>query len=152
MSLESKKRAVMKELQGMADPQDRTAYLVLLGKRLAPLRVDEKVDEHLVKGCLSKLWFVAEMNNGKCYFRVDSDSRVVKGIAGLLCEIYSGSTPEEIIHVDPGFLGEVGITQHLTPNRRNGLSRLWDKIRVFAEENMGQPSGQAAVTLDTVEN
>jgi cysteine desulfuration protein SufE len=82
------------------------------------------------------LWFIPEFKEGKCYFRVDADSHIVRGIAVVLAEFYSGHSPAEILQNDPGFLSTVGITQHLSPNRRNGLSRLWDKIRGFAVEQM----------------
>ena len=69
---------------------------------------------------------------------------IMKGIAVMLCEFYSGQTPEEIAAIDPSFLREVGITQHLTPNRRNGLARIWERIRAFAVAQQGSlPSGAA---------
>jgi cysteine desulfuration protein SufE len=95
------------------------------------------VDANLVSGCLAKLWLVAEFHAGRCVFACDSDSLVVKAIAGLLCEFYSGHAPAEILAHDPQFLAPLGITQHLTPNRRNALSKVWDRIRQFAEANAG---------------
>ena len=81
---------------------------------------------------MSQLWVVPAYRDGSCYFRSESDSAIVKGIASLLCDFYSGASPDEIINEDAGFLGEVGITQHLTPNRRNGLGRIVDSIQRFA--------------------
>jgi len=85
------------------------------------------------------LWLVAEARDGCCHFACDSDSLVVKAIAGLLCELYSGETPVEILAHDPQFLAPLGITQHLTPNRRNALAKVWDHIRQFAAK-----AGQAS--------
>jgi len=97
-----------------------------------------RVEGNLIPGCLAKLWFVARVSDGKCFFNCDSDSLVVKAIAGLLCEFYSGYEPAEILAHDPKFLAPLGITQHLTPNRRNALGKVWERIKQFAE-NSPQP-------------
>jgi cysteine desulfuration protein SufE len=83
---------------------------------------------------------VPTFKGGKCHFQTDSDSAIMKGIAVMLCEFYSNQTPEEIVTLDPSFLSQVGITQHLTPNRRNGLARIWEKIRDFAQSCRRQSS------------
>lgn len=85
-------------------------------------------------GCLANLWLVAETREGRCHFQCDSDSQIVRAVAGLLCDFYSGHTPAEILALEPDFLEQVGINQHLTANRRNVLSRVWERIRGFAEE------------------
>jgi cysteine desulfuration protein SufE len=82
------------------------------------------------------LWFVAEVREARCFFLTDSDSLIVKGIAGVLSEFYSGATPREIVKLDPSFLGRAGIDQLLTPNRRNSLSRVWEKIHAFASAQL----------------
>ena len=74
-----------------------------------------------------------EFKDGLCYYRSDSDSPITQGVANLLCELYSGHTPDEVLSVDPVFLSEVGITQHLSSNRRNGLSNVTAKILGYAE-------------------
>jgi cysteine desulfuration protein SufE len=76
---------------------------------------------------------VPEFKDKLCYFESESDSAIVKGIASLLCDFYSNAAPEEIVATDADFLGEVGITQHLSPNRRNGLSRIVESIQRFAK-------------------
>ena len=102
----------------------------------APLRVEA----FRVEGCLSKLWFVPEFRDGRCWFRSESDSLFVKAMAGLLCDFYSGHTPEEIAALEPDFLRNVGFSHHLTPSRRNALGRVWQKIRAFAAR---QPAASA---------
>jgi cysteine desulfuration protein SufE len=87
---------------------------------------------------MAKAWFVAEFSDGQCHFRADSESAIVKGIAVLLCEFYSGHTPAEIVQVSPAFLERLGITQHLTPNRRNSLGRIWKGIETFARSRLGE--------------
>lgn len=95
--------------------------------------VELKTEANRVPGCLANLWLVAESREGRCHFQCDSDSQIVRAVAGLLCDFYSGQTPKEILAMEPGFLEQVGINQHLTANRRNVLSRVWERIRGFAE-------------------
>ena|SRR5436190_868854 len=133
MTLEEKKRELIERLLVLPTAQDRLMYLVDKVKKEASLPPELKTEQYRVEGCLSNLWFVPEFESGKCWFRTDADSQIVRSIAILICNFYSGHTPQEILEIDPGFLSEVGITQHLSPNRRNGLSRLWDKIREFAQ-------------------
>jgi cysteine desulfuration protein SufE len=83
---------------------------------------------------------VPEFKEGLCQFHSESDSAIVKGIASLLCDFYSNAKPEEVVKTDADFLGEVGITQHLSPNRRNGLSRIVESIQRFAESCLAQTS------------
>ena len=137
MTLADKKRELMEDLSLLPSAQDRLMFVVEKARKAPHLPSDLRTDATRVEGCLSKLWFVPEFRDGNCYFRVDGDSQIVRGLALLLAEFYSGHPPKEILANDPGFLTEAGITQHLSPNRRNGLSRLWDKIRVFAAEQIG---------------
>ena len=87
----------------------------------------------MIKGCISQLWVFPQFKDGKCIFLADSDASITKGTAGLLCELYSNETPEDIIQVEPDFLADVGITQHLSPNRRNGLTGVREKIKSYAQ-------------------
>jgi cysteine desulfuration protein SufE len=139
MTLADKKQALLAALSQIKDGQERFAYVIERGRRLAPLEESFKSDEFRVEGCLAKLWLAPEFREGKCYFRTDSDSAIMKGISALLCELYSGQRPEEIVKLDPAFLAEVGITQHLSANRRNGLARVWERIRGFAADCAKEP-------------
>lgn len=135
MSLSQKRAALAAELSPIRNSQERIAWLVERARQRPQLPGDLRVDKHRVEGCLSKLWLVPEFREGRCWFRCDSDSQVVKAVAALLCDFYSGEAGPEITSHPPDFLRELGITQHLTPNRRNGLSRVWDRIRSFAEQH-----------------
>jgi cysteine desulfuration protein SufE len=137
MTLADKKRELLERLSRIRDAQERFAYVVDCGRRQTPLPESCKTEEFRVEGCLAKLWLVPSFKEGKCFFETDSDSAIMKGIAVMLCEFYSGQTPAEIAATDPSFLREVGITQHLTPNRRNGLARIWERIRTFATTQQG---------------
>jgi cysteine desulfuration protein SufE len=132
MNLAEKQLQLTAELAALKTGQDRLARLVEHARRRAPLAVAEHLEANLVPGCLAKLWLVSQFRDGQCFFACDSDSLIVKAIAGLLCELYSGQTPAEIVAHDPEFLRPLGITQHLTPNRRNALARVWERIREFA--------------------
>jgi len=136
MTLAKKRDALIAELSAIKNGQERFAQVVQRRRDEPPLDAAFKVDAFRVEGCLSKLWFVPSFREGRCYFQSDSDSAIVKGIAGLLCEFYSGHLPAEIVAVEPTFLSDVGISQHLTPNRRNGLARLWRQIQAFAQNQI----------------
>jgi len=133
MNLAEKQVEITSQLAALKNGQDRLAFLVEKARQRPPLAGEFRGEENLIPGCLAKLWFVAKFRDGKCFFDCDSDSLVVRAIAGLLCEFYSGRAPAEILAHDPGFLAPLGITQHLTPNRRNALSKVWERIRQFAE-------------------
>ncbi len=136
MNLAEKQQQLTAELAALKNGQDRLALLVERAKKLPPLAPELRVEENLIPGCLAKLWFVATLRDEKCFFACDSDSLIVKAVAGLLCDFYSGQSPTEILAHDPKFLAPLGITQHLTPNRRNALAKIWERIRQFAEENV----------------
>ena len=133
MNLAEKQLQLTAELAALKSGQDRLAYLVELARRRPALAAADRAESNLIPGCLAKLWFVPRRDGNRCFFACDSDSLIVKAIAGLLCEFYSGHAPAEILAHDPQFLAPLGITQHLTPNRRNALSKVWERIRQFAE-------------------
>jgi cysteine desulfuration protein SufE len=132
MTIAEKKQTVLAQLAAIKNSQERFAHVIACGRQHTGLTDDFKTDAFRVEGCLAKLWFVSEFRDGRCYFRTDSDSAIVKGIAAVLADFYSGHTPGEILAIDPSFFEKVGITQHLTPNRRNSLSKVWNRIREFA--------------------
>lgn len=135
MNLAEKQVEITAQLAALKNGQDRLAFLVEKAKERPPLASEDRVDENVIPGCLAKLWFVPQFQNGQCFFKCDSDSLVVRAVAGLLCDFYSGHAPAEILAHDPKFLAPLGITQHLTPNRRNALSKIWERIREFAAAN-----------------
>ena len=136
MNLAEKQLQITKQLGAVKNGQDRLAVLVAAARLRPPLASALRLEDHLIPGCLAKLWFVARIENSLCWFDCDSDSLIVKAIAGLLCDFYSGHTPGQILAHDPAFLTPLGITQHLTPNRRNALARVWEQLRAFAQTNL----------------
>lgn len=140
MTLEEKKNALVEEINLIPDAYERLGYVVERGKKVRKLPDDLRIDNFKIEGCMSQLWVVPQFTNGLCRFQSESDSAIVKGIASLLCDFYSGAKPEEIMATDAQFLSEVGITQHLSPNRRNGLSRIVESIQRFAKSCMAAES------------
>ncbi|HSH20715.1 MAG TPA: SufE family protein, partial [Draconibacterium sp.] len=92
----------------------------------------EKTDQNLIKGCQSRVWLVAEMQNGKINFRGESDAVIVKGLVALLLRVVSGRTPDELIENDLHFIDDLGLKQHLSPTRSNGLLAMVKQIRLYA--------------------
>lgn len=133
MSLSDRKADLVETLGMIDDPQERFAFIIDNARALPPLEAEYKIDAFRIEGCQSQLWLVPHYEGGKCFFRSDSDALITRGIAGMLAQLYSDATPEEILANEPTFLAEVGITDHLTPNRRNGLSNVWKKIQAYAE-------------------
>jgi cysteine desulfuration protein SufE len=133
MSIQEKRDQIVEELMPFEDHFERFAYVIDRAKGHPPLEDEYKIDTFLIEGCLSQLWIFPEFKEEKCYFHTDSDAAITKGTAALLCELYSGETPEDVLSMEPGFLADVGITQHLSPNRRNGLTNVRKKIKAYAE-------------------
>lgn len=132
-SLAAKREALLAQLGGFRHPQERLQWLVEQARRRPALAAELKTEAQRVPGCLANLWLAAETREGRCHFQCDSDSQIVRAVAGLLCDFYSGATPAEILALPPDFLEQVGINQHLTANRRNVLSRVWERIRACAQ-------------------
>jgi cysteine desulfuration protein SufE len=125
MSLPAERQeAIRGTLGGIADPQERLAVATTWKTTLEPLREEERVDARLVRGCVSRVWLAAEIEEGRCRFRVDADSPLVRGLARLLCGIYDGATPEEVAAEEPLVLEELGILRNLSPTRQNGLAAM----------------------------
>ncbi|HMO51664.1 MAG TPA: SufE family protein [Kiritimatiellia bacterium] len=135
MPIQDTIRATLDELQVFGDPLDRLEYLVDRARAMPPLPESARTEENRIDGCMARLWMTVALVDGHCRFKTDSDSMIVKSIAGLLASLYDGATPQEILENPPDFLAEAGITSHLSANRRNALTQVWKKIRAFAENN-----------------
>ena len=114
------------------DWEDRYKEHITLGKQLPAYPEDKRDEKFKVKGCQSQVWIFPEFKDGRVYLHADSDALLVKGIVGLLVSVYSDATPEEILATPPEFLKEVGITEHLSMNRSNGLAAMMKQIQMYA--------------------
>ena len=115
-----------------SDWEDRYKELIELGKDLKNYPEDKREDKYLVKGCQSQVWLYPEFKDGRVYFWGDSDAVLVKGIVGLLVYVYSEATPDQILGTKSDFLKEVGITEHLSMNRSNGLASMVKQMQMYA--------------------
>ena len=141
MTLAGKQKRLVAELAALEDAQSRLAWLIERARARPLLPAEQRVDANRVEGCLSKLWFAAEFRDGRCWFHSESDSLIVKSVAGLLTDFYSGHTPEAIVKHEPSFLAAVGLSHHFTPSRRNAMGRVWEKMRAFAMQHLAtQPA------------
>ncbi len=132
MSIQERAAEIVEEFQMFDNWMDKYNYLIELGKELESLDEEFKTKKYLISGCQSQLWLVSEFKDGKVYFRADSDAIITKGIAYLLVKVLSGSSPQEILDYDMDFLDKIGLKEHLSPTRANGLSSMIKQIRLYA--------------------
>ncbi len=132
MTLAEKQAQLTDTLALIPDAQERLAVVVDRAKKLPPLSAPERSDANLVRGCVSRVHLAGELRDGRCYFRADADSPLVRGLVALLCEFFSGATPAEIVASDADPLAELGLIRNLSPTRQNGLAAVRAAIRAFA--------------------
>lgn len=132
MTIEQVQQDIIEEFSVYTDWMDKYGYLIELGNELQDLDVKEKTDQNLIKGCQSRVWLVAELENGKINFRGESDAVIVKGLVALLLRVVSGRTPDELIENELHFIDDLGLKQHLSPTRSNGLLAMVKQIRLYA--------------------
>jgi len=125
---------VIQEFAIFENWMDRYQYLVDLGRRLPPLAEHELIDENKIKGCQSQVWFVAAKEDDRLQFRATSDAAIVSGLIAILLRIYSGRRPEDILDTPPDFVSQLGLDEHLSPTRSNGLAAMLTAIRRLATE------------------
>lgn len=123
---------IIEEFSMFEDWMDRYALLIDLGNSLEKLDDKYKVENNLIEGCQSRVWLQADYDNGKIYFRADSDAVIVKGIIALLIKVLSKRTPSEIIEADLYFIERIGLKEHLSPTRSNGLVSMIKQMRFYA--------------------
>lgn len=132
MTIEQVQQDIIEEFSVYTDWMDKYGYLIELGNELQDLDPKEKTDQNLIKGCQSRVWLVAEFDNGKINFRGESDAVIVKGLVALLLRAVSGRTPDELIENELHFIDDLGLKQHLSPTRSNGLLAMVKQIRLYA--------------------
>ena len=123
---------IIEEFSSFDDWMDRYSLLIDYGNGLEPFPEEDKNDENLIDGCQSKVWFTAQMQDGKVIYRGDSDAILVKGIVALLIRVLSGHTPEEIVNEQLYFIDEIQLREHLSPTRSNGLNAMLRRMIEYA--------------------
>ena len=123
---------IIEEFAGLEDWMDKYQLLIDLGNEQEPLYEQYKTEQNLIDGCQSRVWLQADYENGIINFKAESDALIVKGIVALLIRVLSGHTPQEILDADLYFIDEIGLKDHLSPTRSNGLLAMMKQMRAYA--------------------
>lgn len=132
MTINELQNNVIEEFADFDDWMDKYALLIDLGNSLPPLEEKYKTESNLIEGCQSRVWLQADYVDGKILFKGESDAVIVKGIVSLLISILSDHTPQEILDADLYFIEKIGLKEHLSPNRSNGLVAMIKQMRMYA--------------------
>jgi len=132
MTINEKQDEIIEEFNLFDDWMDKYSLLIDLGNSLEPIKEGEKVPQNIIEGCQSRVWLNADYKNGIITFRGESDAILVKGIVSLLIQVLSGHTPDEILNTDLYFIEKIGLREHLSPTRSNGLLAMIKQMRLFA--------------------
>ena len=122
---------IIEEFADLDDWMDRYQLLIDMGGETEPLPDSDKVEQNLIDGCQSRVWLVCDEKEGRLYFRAESDALIVKGIVTLLIRVLSGHTPDEILDADLYFIEKIGLREHLSPTRSNGLLAMLKQMRAY---------------------
>jgi cysteine desulfuration protein SufE len=132
MSIDDVQNEIIDEFSLFDDWLDRYQYIIDLGRKLEPLAADEMTDDALLEGCQSSVWLHVSGDADRLEFRANSDAAIVSGLIQLLMRVYSGRSAREILDAEPRFVDELGLSEHLSPTRANGLNAMLDAIRGHA--------------------
>ena len=132
MTINETQDEIIEEFTALDDWMDRYQMLIDLGEEQAPLADTDKTEQNLIDGCQSRVWIVCEEKDGKLHFRADSDALIVKGLVALVLQVVNDHRPDEIYAADLYFIERIGLRDHLSPTRSNGLLAMVKQIRMYA--------------------
>jgi cysteine desulfuration protein SufE len=132
MTIAELQNEIIDEFSMFEDWEERYQYMIDLGKTLPLIDEIYKTDDHIIKGCQSKVWVHAEMENDKVNFTADSDAIITKGIIAILIRVFSGQHPKDIIDADTDFIDKISLKEHLSPTRANGLVSMIKQLKMYA--------------------
>ena len=132
MNIETIKEELIDEFSMFEDWMERYEYMIELGKSLPIVEPQFKTEDNIIKGCQSKVWLHAELESDKIIFTADSDAIITKGIVAILIRVFSNQSPEIILKTNTEFIDEIGLKEHLSPTRANGLVSMIKKIKMYA--------------------
>ena len=132
MTINEAQDEIIEEFGGFDDWMDKYQLLIDLGNEQAPLDEKYKTESNLIDGCQSRVWLQCDYVDGKLVFSAESDALIVKGIVALLIRVFSGHTPQEIIDAEVYFIDEIGLKDHLSPTRSNGLLAMMKQVKMYA--------------------
>ena len=133
VTLAEKQQQLADDLAIIDDPQERLSAVVDRARRLAPLPASDRSDANRVAGCVSQVWLIGELRDGRLHLRCDADGPLVKGLVAFLCEFFTGATPAEITASDANPLAALGLIRNLSPTRQNGLAAVRARIKELAK-------------------
>lgn len=132
MTIKERQDEIIDEFSIFSDWMDKYEYIISLGKELPIIDSKKKTEENIIKGCQSQVWLDGQLENGKILFTADSDAIITKGIIALLIRVVSDQTPDEILNNKLYFIDQIGLKEHLSPTRSNGLVSMVKKMKLFA--------------------
>ena len=132
MSIKDIQNEIIDEFSLFEDWMQKYEYLIELWKSIKPIKEENKIDSNLIKGCQSKLWLHAEFSKGKMVYTADSEAIITKGIAAILLRVFSNQTPNDIINSNVDYIDKIGLKEHLSPTRANGLMSLVKQLKYYA--------------------
>lgn len=131
-TIAEKQAEIVGEFAAIADWRDRYRHIIELGRQLPDLPEELRNDNFKVKGCQSQVWLLPSLEDGKVIYRADSDAAIVKGLVAIVLRVFSGHTPDEILASKPDFVDQIGLSEHLSQTRANGLSAMLKQIQMYA--------------------
>lgn len=132
MTLKEKQDRIIRQFELLGEWPERYKFIIKQGQKLDPLDESKKTEDNLVRGCQSQVWLDTELDDERIIFRADSDAAITKGLVALLVNFYSGETPDEILSTDPEFIKKIGMQDHLSPTRSNGLASMVKQMKIYA--------------------
>lgn len=132
MTIQETQNEIVKEFDQITDWEDKYKRIIDLGRQLPPIDESFRTEKYKLNGCQSQVWINAKLESGKIIFEADSDAAIVKGLIALLIKVYSDHSPDEILSSPPEFVKKIGIDNHLSPTRKNGLGAMMKQIQMYA--------------------
>ncbi len=132
MTIQEKQNEIIETFSMLGDWMEKYEHIISLGKELPLLQEDQKNDDLLIKGCQSKVWLLAEFKDGNVWFKADSDAIITKGLISLLIDVLNGQSPKDIAKEELFFLDKIGLNEHLSPTRANGLLSMVKQMKLYA--------------------
>ncbi len=132
MSIKEIQDELIEDFAFYTDWMEKYEYIIQLGKELPAIDDSYRQDQYIIKGCQSKVWLYPELQDGKIFFKADSDALITKGLVSLMVKVLSGHTPKEIVDTELYFIDEIGLKEHLSPTRANGLLSMVRQMKLYA--------------------
>ncbi|NBC27317.1 MAG: SufE family protein [Bacteroidetes bacterium] len=143
MTIEEKQDRIIREFQALSDWQERYKHIIKMGQKLPPLDDKYKVEENLVRGCQSQVWLTTDTEDQKVIFNADSDAAITKGLVAMMVNFYSHEEPDTILTHNPEFIKKIGMQEHLSPTRSNGLASMIKQMKIYAMAYKAKMAGQS---------